>query len=150
MTRLRRGPSHFNCSASARATTPSARSALIKSTSSRGASTPASRSKPFTAFCLLPSAFCLLFLMALRLKAYWHRRLVRVLVGVLVFSVALGAQYYLTDVPVPADLAETGKFTPAALRLGQEELIIEGPEVNSAEGVLFSHPGGAAAVCGGR
>ena len=74
-------------------------------------------------------------------ETYWHRRSVRVLAGVLVFALALGVQYYLTDIPVPADLAGTERFTPATVRLGQEELIIEEPEVNSSEGIVFSHAG---------
>src|SRR3954463_10985482 len=75
------------------------------------------------------------------IETYWHKRIVRVLAGVSVFALALGVQYYLTDIPVPAELASTERFTPATCRLGQEELIIEEPEVNSSEGIVFSHAG---------
>ncbi|HEX8069532.1 MAG TPA: hypothetical protein VF546_06250 [Pyrinomonadaceae bacterium] len=75
------------------------------------------------------------------LHRLWQRRLVRVLAGLSVFAAALGVQYYLTSIPVPAELAETGRFTPAVLPRGQQELIIEGPEVNSPDGTLLAHAG---------
>ena len=75
-------------------------------------------------------------LMALR-----RQRIARAGVGLLVLAGAAFAQYKLANVPVPVNLETTGRFSPATIKLGQEELIIEEPVVNSAEGMLFSHDG---------
>lgn len=75
------------------------------------------------------------------LNALWQRRLVRVLAGVTVLVVAFAAQYYLANVPLPVDVSTIKEFSPASVRLGQEELIIEAPLVNSKDGLLLSHVG---------
>ena len=76
------------------------------------------------------------------LRALRRQRIVRAGVGLLVLAGAAFAQYKLANVPQPVNLETTGNFSPATVRLGQEELIIEGPFVNSTEGLLFSHDGG--------
>lgn len=74
-----------------------------------------------------------------RVRALWQRRIVRALVGILVLaSAALGA-YKLSHVPRPVDLAAAGKFTPSRIKVGEQELIIEGPVVNREEGLLVSY-----------
>ncbi|HEX8128708.1 MAG TPA: hypothetical protein VF527_06355 [Pyrinomonadaceae bacterium] len=75
------------------------------------------------------------------IKTHLRRRWLRALVGGAVFVAVMLVQYKLADWPVAVDLADTGKFAPVTLRLGQEELIIEGPVVNSPEGVLLAHAG---------
>jgi hypothetical protein len=75
------------------------------------------------------------------LMALTRQRIARAGVGLLVLAGAAFAQYKLANVPMPVNLDTTGKFSPATIRLGQEELIVEGPVVNSAEGILFSHDG---------
>jgi len=75
------------------------------------------------------------------LKSYLRKRWVRALLGGAVFVAVIYVQYRLADWPVAVDLAETGKFSPVTLRLGQEELLIERPVVNSPEGVLLAHTG---------
>lgn len=72
----------------------------------------------------------------------WQRRPVRVLAGLLLFGVALAAQYRLAAISEPVNLSETGRFAPVSAKLGQAELIVEGPSVNSPGGVLFAHDGG--------
>lgn len=64
--------------------------------------------------------------------------MVRAAVGILVLAAAAFALYKLAHVPRPVDLATEGKFSPATIKLGEQELIIEGPVVNSEEGLLFS------------
>ena len=75
-------------------------------------------------------------LMALR-----RQRLARAGLGLLVLAVAAFAQYKLANVPRPVNLDTTGKFSPATIRLGREELVIEGPVVHSSSGMLLSHDG---------
>jgi len=76
------------------------------------------------------------------LRALWRQRTARAGAALLVLAAAAFAQYKLANVPLPVNLETTEKFSPAIVRLGQEELIIEGPLVNSTEGLLFSHDGG--------
>ncbi|HJR08343.1 MAG TPA: hypothetical protein VJ842_13870 [Pyrinomonadaceae bacterium] len=75
------------------------------------------------------------------LKAYLRKRWVRALVGGAAFVAVIYLQYKLADWPVAVDLADTGKFSPVTLQLGAEELVIEGPVVNSSEGLLLAHNG---------
>lgn len=72
-----------------------------------------------------------------------EQRIARAMVGLLALAGAAFAQYRLANVPMPVSVETIGDFSPAKLRLGQEELIIEGPVVNSEEGMLFSHDGRA-------
>jgi len=74
-------------------------------------------------------------------SALTRQRIGRAAIGLLVLAAAAFAQFKLANVPEPVNLETTGKFSPATIRLGQEELIIEGPLVNSPEGMLFSHDG---------
>ncbi|HEV3469063.1 MAG TPA: hypothetical protein VG148_07060 [Pyrinomonadaceae bacterium] len=67
-------------------------------------------------------------------------RAVRVAAGACVLAAAALAQYYLANVPTPVDVDVTNKFSPAVVRLGQEELVIEEPVSSSAE-VLLAHEG---------
>ena len=75
------------------------------------------------------------------LTAFRRRRIVRAGMGLLVLAVAVILQYKLANVPRPVNLESTGRFSPATIKLGQEELVIEGPVSNSLEGMLFSHDG---------
>ncbi len=75
------------------------------------------------------------------LTAFRRSRLTRTGAGLLVLAGAAFAQYKLIDVPRPVYLETTGKFSPATIRLGQAELIIEGAVVDSEEKMLFSHNG---------
>lgn len=75
------------------------------------------------------------------LKSHLRKRWVRALIGGTVFVAVVYLQYRAADWPVAVNLAETGKFAPVTLRLGEEELIIEGPVVNSPDGVLLAHVG---------
>jgi hypothetical protein len=75
------------------------------------------------------------------LMAFGRRRLARIGLGLLVLAVAAFAQYRLANVPRPVNLETTGKFSPATIRLGREELVIDGPVVNSSVGMLLSHDG---------
>jgi hypothetical protein len=72
------------------------------------------------------------------LMAFRQRRLVRAGVGLLVLAAAVFALYKLAHVPRPVELATTGQFSPATIKLGEQELIIEGAMVNPEEGLLFS------------
>jgi hypothetical protein len=75
------------------------------------------------------------------LMGFMQWRLARAGLGLLVLAAAVLVQYKLANIPQPVNLDTTEKFSPAKVRLGQEKLIIEGPVVNSSEGVLFSHNG---------
>ncbi|HEV3471123.1 MAG TPA: toll/interleukin-1 receptor domain-containing protein [Pyrinomonadaceae bacterium] len=77
------------------------------------------------------------------LRRFWRRKLVRVGVGALALAAALSAQYRFAYRAAPVELAETGLFAPAAARRGRDELVIEGPQTDSAAGLLFSHEGRA-------
>lgn len=77
-----------------------------------------------------------------RLRVFWQQRLVRAGVGILVLAAAALASYKLTHVPQPVDLAASGKFSPASVKLAEQVLIIEGPLVNREEGLLFSYDSG--------
>ncbi|HEX6184511.1 MAG TPA: hypothetical protein VFZ44_11565 [Pyrinomonadaceae bacterium] len=70
-------------------------------------------------------------------------RIARAAAGVLVLAAAAFAQYKLAKVPRPVNLETAGNFSPLTVRLGQEELIVEGPSVNAEDGLLFSHDGKA-------
>ena len=74
-------------------------------------------------------------------KRYWQLFPVRLMAGLLVLTGAIIPQLYLIFRPEPVNLEDTGKFSPAVLRLGREELMIEGPVTNSDEGLLLSHIG---------
>lgn len=75
------------------------------------------------------------------MTAFMKWRLARAGLGLLVLAAAVIVQYKLANIPQPVNLDTTEKFSPAKVRLGQQKLIIEGPVVNSSEGVLFSHNG---------
>lgn len=72
-------------------------------------------------------------------KRYWQLFPVRLIAGLLVLAGAIIPQLYLIFRPEPVNLEDTGKFSPAVLKLGREELVIDGPVTNSEEGVLLSH-----------
>ena len=76
-------------------------------------------------------------------RVFRRHRIVRAGVGLLMLAGAAFGQYKLAHVPQPVNLDTTGRFSPATITLGQQELIIEGPVVNAAEGMLFSHDGRA-------
>lgn len=57
-------------------------------------------------------------------------------------SAATG-QYYLANVRLPVSVAATNKFSPATVKLGEEELIIYHPVVSLADGLLLAHNGNA-------
>jgi len=75
------------------------------------------------------------------LKAFKRHRIARAGVGLLVLAGAALAEYKLANVPRPVNLETTGRFSPATIRLGQAELVIGGPVVDSKERLLFSHEG---------
>lgn len=77
------------------------------------------------------------------LRGLTRKRLARAVVGILLLAGAAFAEYGLANIPRPVNLDTTGKFSPATIKLGQEELVIEGPVIDSAEGLLFSHNGRA-------
>src|SRR5919202_6822327 len=74
----------------------------------------------------------------------WRRRAVQVSAGVLSLAAALYAECRLAHVPLPVEVSAADKFAPAAeVRLGVQELVIEGPVFNSQEGLLLTHDGHA-------
>jgi hypothetical protein len=75
------------------------------------------------------------------LPARGRRRIARAALGLLVLAVAAIAQYKLAKVPRPVNLETLDNFSTVKVRLGREELIIEGPVVNSSEMILFSYSG---------
>lgn len=75
------------------------------------------------------------------LKDFRRQRVVRAGVGILVLAGAAFAQYKLANFPLPVDVETIENFSPATVKLGQQELVIEGPVVNAEEGMLFSHDG---------
>src|SRR2546426_3510473 len=75
------------------------------------------------------------------LMAFKRQRLARAGLGLLVLAAFAFAQYKLANIAHPLNLETTGKFSPATIRLGREELVIEGPVVNPSEGMLLSHNG---------
>lgn len=75
-----------------------------------------------------------------RLIAFTRQRLVRAVVGILVLAGAAFAQYELAHVPRALDVATIKDLSPATTSDG-EEIIIEAPVINAAEGMLFSHDG---------
>ena len=75
------------------------------------------------------------------IRVFRRQRIARACVGLLVLAGAAFGQYKLAHLPRAVNLDTTGKFSPATIKLGQQELIIEGPVVNAAEGMLFSHDG---------
>ena len=74
-------------------------------------------------------------------RRYWQMFPVRLMAGLLVLTGAIIPQLYLIFRPEPVNLEDTGKFSPAVLKLGREELTIDGPVTNSDEGLLLSHVG---------
>lgn len=74
-------------------------------------------------------------------RRYWQLFPVRLMAGLLVLTGAIIPQLYLLFRPEPLNLKDTGKFSPAELMLGREELMIDGPVTNSDEGLLLSHIG---------
>lgn len=68
-------------------------------------------------------------------------RVARVAAGACVLAAASFAQYYLAKLPLPVDLDATNKFSPAVVRLNQEELVIEDPVVEPADSPLLGHEG---------
>src|ERR1044071_5509676 len=74
-------------------------------------------------------------------RRYWQLFPVRLMAGLLVLTGAIIPQLYLLFRPEPVNLKDTGKFSPAELMLGREELMIDGPVTNSDEGLLLSHIG---------
>ena len=72
------------------------------------------------------------------LRRYWELFHVRLLAGLLVLSAALAPQVHLAYRPEPVSLEVTGKFSPAAAKLGREVLRIEAPSPD-AEGLLLAH-----------
>ncbi len=77
------------------------------------------------------------------LKNYWQGRALRLGLGLLVLIVAAIGQYYLANVRLPVNVAGTNKFSPATVKLGEEELIIDQPVVSLADGLLLAHNGNA-------
>jgi hypothetical protein len=75
------------------------------------------------------------------LKLYRRSRLVRLAAALVVLIGAAILQYYLANVRLPVDIGATNKFSPATIKLGQEELVIKNPFVNPSEGLLLSHVG---------
>lgn len=67
----------------------------------------------------------------------WNRPRTRKVAAVLAYLGAVGVQAGLADIPVTVDVA---KFSPVIVPAGHE-LVIQGPVVNSAEGILFSKTG---------
>lgn len=64
---------------------------------------------------------------------------VRLLVGLLLLSAALASQLLLLHRPEPVRLEETGRFSPAEVRLGRERLTVEEPGVDTAGGLILAH-----------
>jgi hypothetical protein len=75
------------------------------------------------------------------LRRYWKKRAVRVAVAVTVFAAAAIFQYRLANIPLLVEIADAEGFAPATVRLGQDELVIEGLTANSADGYLLAHEG---------
>ena len=71
---------------------------------------------------------------------YWRMFPVRLAAGLLVMAAALAPQVWLAYRPEPVSLDETGRFAPAAARLGREILTVESPSIGE-DGLLFSHKG---------
>ena len=74
-------------------------------------------------------------------EAFARQRIARAAAGLLVLAGAAFAQYKLANVPEPVEVETIKELSPATVRLGQEELIIEGPVVDAEQGMLFSHNG---------
>jgi hypothetical protein len=74
------------------------------------------------------------------LTAFKRQRLARAVVGIIVLAGAALAQYELAHVAGAVDVATIKELSPATTGEG-EELIIESPMINAAEGTLFSHSG---------
>lgn len=70
-----------------------------------------------------------------------RQRIFRAGAGLVVLSGAAFAQYELANVAEPVEVETIKELSPATARLGQEELIIEGPVVDAEQGILFSHNG---------
>ena len=68
-------------------------------------------------------------------------RPVRLFAALLVAAAVLAPQLLLAFQPEPVRLEETGRFAPAEARLGRERLTIEGPLIDSPEGLMLSHVG---------
>jgi len=67
----------------------------------------------------------------------WKRPRTRKIVAVLALLVAAGVQYGLANIPVTVDVAQ---FSPLIVS-AENELVIQGPAVNSRDGLLFSKTG---------
>lgn len=70
----------------------------------------------------------------------WERLTVRRVAALVTCAAAIALQVSLANVPLPVDLEATGRFTPAAVALGEQELVVDGPVVGPAR-VLLSHEG---------
>ncbi len=75
------------------------------------------------------------------LRAFRRSRIARASAGLLVLAGAALAQYKLVNVPRPVDLGTTGKFSPATISAGREELIIEGLVLDPEKRMLVSPQG---------
>ena len=74
---------------------------------------------------------------------WWRSRPFPLGVWALAAAAAVYAQYLFAFRPRPVELAETGLFSPVAVRRYDEELVIEGPALDSAEAVLLAYEGRA-------
>jgi hypothetical protein len=84
------------------------------------------------------------------IKAYWQRRLVRILVALVVLAGAIYLQYRLANIPLPVDVEKSKPpYTPAtAALIKREALVVDTPVVDLTDnssggtaGVLLSGEG---------
>jgi hypothetical protein len=82
-----------------------------------------------------------LYLLKRKLKSYWKKKWVRIVVILIVLAVALLLQYWLANIPEPLDLgSEVKRFTLPYVMPGQE-LLIEGPGNDDSHALLIAHEG---------
>lgn len=72
------------------------------------------------------------------IRAYWQKRLVRILVALLILAGAIYLQYRLANIPLPVDVEKSKPpYTPAtAALIKKEELLVDTPVVEKSTGTV--------------
>jgi hypothetical protein len=75
-----------------------------------------------------------------KLRNYWNRRWVRIILAVFLFASTAVIQYTLANIPRPLEFKTIDSLVPTKVKLGTEQLVIQEPVV-TAGGLLLAYEG---------